>query len=105
MATVAAVLIVDGPAFLITFLPGSSALAEHLPAILFGVKGLVASLVNMQTFAGIATQLLASILAGSVTFLAVAHFLRAGEIRLLKDMLRIPSRTPFSKDHVYLTHE
>lgn len=93
IATMVAAFVIQGPGFLLVRVPDIFFGAEQLPAILFGIKGLIASVVNMQTFLGVATQLLGSLLGGSLVFLAVAYLLGSTELPLLREIVRRPGRT------------
>lgn len=93
-ATLVAGLVIQGPAVLF----GWSADAPWVPRIAFGLKGLIASAVNMQTFAGVATQFVGSMLGGLVVFIAVALLLRSREPALVWDALRRPRRTLSATD-------
>lgn len=64
---------------------------QPLLALALGLKGIIASLVNMQTFAGIATQLIGSLLGGILAFLCIAALLRAPELKLLRALWKAPA--------------
>lgn len=94
IATMAAALVVQGPALVLTKLPDSST-PEQLPVFLFGLKGLIASAVNMQTFLGVAAQLTGSLVGGTIVFFFAARLLGAEEPHFLRGMLHLPSRKRF----------
>lgn len=64
---------------------------QWLVALSLGLKGIIASFVDMQTFVGIATQLAGSLLGGALVFLGVAALLRSPELKLLRGLWRTPA--------------
>lgn len=93
-ATLASALAIQGPGVLLAGLPWDIALPWYLAAILGGLKGMIASVVNMQTFFGIALQLFGSLLGGVLVFLLVARLLGATELVLLRQVVRVTPRLP-----------
>lgn len=92
-ATLAAGLVIQGPAVIISRLGWSVPKMAGADLWLYGLKGLVASAVNMQTLVGVATQLLISLLGGTLVFLAVARLLGAPELKQLRAAVRFPRRS------------
>ncbi len=91
VASLAAALVIQGPGLLAARLGME---LSHLPGFVLpvahGMKGIVASLVDMQAFWGVATQLVVSFASGVVTFFIVGRLLRAPELELLKPLRRKP---------------
>lgn len=89
IATVVAGFCIQGPALLLTHAGIDLArVPPALAAVLLGFKGVIAYNVNMQTFVGVATQLVGSLLGGALVFLATAMLLGAHEPKLVLDFLR-----------------
>lgn len=91
LATLLAALVIQGPAILFV---SPSAEIDGLPAVALGLKGIIASAVNMQTFMGVATQLVGSLAGGFAVYLLTAWLLRAGELSLLRELFRPRFRLP-----------
>ncbi len=88
LATIVAGLVIQGPGVVLGVAPDSAT----VPLVAFGLKGLIASAVNMQTFAGVAAQLFGSLLGGMIAFLLVAFALRSEEPALVLEAVRHPRR-------------
>lgn len=89
IATLVAALIIQGPGILLERLGMDLPGAPHALAVAAtGLKGITASIVDMQTFRGVATQLLGSLSGGAVVFLLVARLVRSEEPRLVFQAFR-----------------
>lgn len=92
LASLGAALAIQGPYLLLT---RAGIAVDSWPRLLvilsFGLKGIIASLVNMQTFAGITTQLTGSLLGGILVFLGIAALLRSPELTLLRSVWKVSS--------------
>jgi hypothetical protein len=93
IGTLVAAFVIQGPVFLLAQLPEFALQADQLPSFLSGLKGLIAAAVNMQTFLGVATQLVGSLAGGSLVFLVVARLLGSPEISLLREIVAGPRRS------------
>lgn len=93
IAAIVAGLVVQGPAiFLLRLGVKIPASAEGVGVLLFGLKGVIATFVDMRTFVGVATQLFGCLLTGAVVFWLVARLLGSSESRLVLRALRRPRR-------------
>lgn len=92
VASLGAAFVIQGPYLLFARLGFA---VEQWPQFLvvfsLGLKGLIASLVDMQTFLGIATQLGGSLLGGALVFLGISALLRSPELKLLRGLWRTPA--------------
>lgn len=92
-ATLVAALVIQGPAIILGRLGWSITPSAVTGFWLYGLKGLIANLVNMQTFYGVAVQLLGSLFGGALAFLAVARLLGSSELSHLREVIHLPRRS------------
>lgn len=104
VAAIVAAVAVQGPAALLSRMGMNVPTSlEGVSVLLYGLKGVIASVVDMQTFVGVATQLFGSLLGGAAVFLFVVHFLGAEEPALVFRALRRPRR--LGPAHVLVTED
>lgn len=91
LATFVAALVIQGPGSILDRMGVDiSSAPRSLRLAAAGLKGIIAASVNMQTFRGVATQLVGALGGGVITFLLLARALRIPEISLVRALFRRP---------------